>query len=64
MQVDVRELLGHEVEQARLVEPVDLRVELEALEDVPHGRGEALHVRAQVLADVVRRAHELPQVER
>ncbi len=64
VQVDPRELLGHEVEQVRLRELVDLRVELEALEDVPHRSGEALDVRAQVLRDVVLVAHQLLQVER
>jgi hypothetical protein len=64
VQVDVRELLGHQVEQPGLVEPVDLRVEVEALEDVAHRRRERLDVLAQVLADVVLVAHQLLQVER
>ena len=34
MQVDVRELLRDEVEEVRLGEPIDLGVEVEALEDV------------------------------
>ena len=42
MQVDVRELLGDEVKQVRLREPVDLHGELEALEDVPDSRRERL----------------------
>ena len=64
VQVDVGELLGDEVEQPGLGEPVDLGVELEALEDVAHGGRERLHVGAQVLADVVLVAHQLLQVER
>ena len=64
MQVDARELLGHEVEQARFCELVDLRVELEGLEDVPNRRGEALHVGSKVFADVVLVPHQLLQVER
>jgi hypothetical protein len=47
-----------------LAEPVDLRRELEALEDVAHRRRERLDVGAQVLADVVLVAHQLLQVER
>ena len=64
VEVDVGELLGDEVEQLGLGEPVDLGVELEALEDVAHRGREGLHVGAQVLADVVLVAHELLQVER
>jgi hypothetical protein len=64
VQVDVRELLGDQVEQPGLGEPVDLRVELEALEDVAHRGRERLDVGAQVLADVVLVAHQLLQVER
>jgi hypothetical protein len=52
VQVDVGELLGDQVQQARLGQPVDLDVELEALEDVAHRRARTLHVGAQVLADV------------
>ena len=64
VQVDVGELLGDQVEQAGLGQPVDLGVEVEALEDVAHGRREGLHVGAQVLADVVLVAHQLLHVER
>ncbi len=64
VQVDVGELLGDQVEQPGLGEPVDLGVELEALEDVAHGGRERLHVGAEVLADVVLVAHQLLQVER
>ena len=64
VQVDVRELLGDQIEQTGLGEAVDLQVELEALEDVPHRRRKRLDVGAQVLADVVLVAHQLFQVER
>ena len=64
VQVDVGELLGHQVQQPGLGEPVDLGVEVEALEDVAHGGRERLHVGAQVLADVVLVAHQLLHVER
>jgi hypothetical protein len=63
MEVDIGELLRDEVEQAGLGEAVNLGVELEALEDVAHGRGEGLQVGAEVLADMVLVAHELLQVE-
>ena len=64
VEVDVGELFRDKVEQAGLRQLVDLRVKLEALEDVPHRRRERLHVGAQILADVVLVAHELFQVER
>jgi hypothetical protein len=44
VQVDVGELLGDQIQQPGLGEPVDLGVELERLEDVPDGRGERLDV--------------------
>jgi hypothetical protein len=44
--------------QAGLGEAVDLGVEVEALEDVAHGRAEGLHVGSQVLGDVVLVAHQ------
>ena len=58
------ELLRDEIEQPALGEPVDLRVKVEALEDVAHRRRERLHVGAEVFADVVLIAHQLLQVER
>ncbi len=64
VQVDVGELLGDQVQQSGLGQPVDLGVELEALEDVAHRGRERLDVGAQVLADVVLVAHQLLQVER
>ena len=58
VQVDVGELLGDQIQQPGFGQPVNLRVEVEALEDVPHGRGERLHVGEQVLwpRSVVRKA--------
>ena len=41
VQVDVGELLGDQIQQPGLVQPVDLGVEVEVLEDVAHGRREA-----------------------
>lgn len=64
VQVDGGEFLGDEVEQSRLVEAVDLGVEVEALEDVAHGGRKGLHVGAEVFADIVLVAHQLLQVER
>ena len=63
VQVDVGELLGHQVEQPGLGQPVNLGVEIEAGEDVAHGWREGLDVGAQILADVVLVAHELFQVQ-
>ena len=48
VKVDAGELLGDQIEQVRLGEPVDLDGELEALEDVADVGREALHVGAQV----------------
>lgn len=64
VEVDADELLGEEVEQPALRQPVDLRVEFEALEDVAHFRREGLDVSAQVLGDVVLVADQGFQVER
>ena len=64
MEVDRGELLRDHVKQARLGQPVDLRLEVELLEDVAHGRGKAVDVRAQVGGDVVLVAHQLLEVER
>ena len=64
VEVDVGELFRDEVEQAGFIEPIDLGVEVEALEDVAHRGRERLHVGAQVFADVVLVAHEFLQIER
>lgn len=58
MQVDAGELLRHEVEQAALVEPVDLGVELETVKDVPDRGRKRLDVAIEVLADVILISHE------
>jgi hypothetical protein len=63
MEIDGRELLGDEVEEPCLGEPVDLGVEIEALEDVAHGGREGLQISAQVLGDAVLPAHQRLQVE-
>jgi hypothetical protein len=63
VKIDVREFLGHEIEEVRLGEPVDLHRELEALEDVAHVLREAAHVVAKMRADVVLIAHEPVKVE-
>ena len=64
VEVDVGELLGDEVEQPGFGQPVNLRVKVEALENVAHGGRERLHIRAEVFADVVLVAHQLLQVQR
>jgi hypothetical protein len=63
MQVYVRKLLGHEVQQVRLGEPFNLRVEVKALEDIARGRRERLDVGVQVLPDMVLVAEEFDEVE-
>ncbi len=63
VQVDVGELLGHQVEQLGLGQPVDLGVEVEALEDVAHGGRKRLNVGEEVFPDVVLVAHQLLHVQ-
>jgi hypothetical protein len=63
LQVDVRELLGDEVEQVGLGQAVDLRRKVEVLEYVAHLGRERLDVAAQVLGDVRLVSHQLLQVE-
>ncbi len=58
MQIDAGELFGHPVEQPGLGEAVDLDVELEALKDVADGRRERLNISEQILADMIRVAHQ------
>lgn len=53
MQVHLCEFLGDEVQQPGLVEPIDLRMEVEALEDVARGGRERLHIAVEIGADVV-----------
>ena len=63
MQIDVGELLRDEIEQACLVEAIDLDVKVESLEDVPHLWREALQIATEVFTDVILVAHQLLQVE-
>ena len=64
VQVDGRELLGHQVQQLGLVQPLDGGGEVEMLEDGAHVRRETLDVAVEVGADVVLVAHELAHVQR
>ena len=57
------EFLGHEVEQARLGQSVDLGIELEPVEDVANLRREAQDVAAEVQGDVVLIAHQRVQIQ-
>jgi hypothetical protein len=63
MEVDVGELLGHQVEELGLGQALDLGMEVEAHEDVAYGWRETLDVLAQVFADVVLIAHQVLHVE-
>ena len=58
MEVDLRELLGNQMQQVGFIKVVDLKVKLEAFEDVSHRWAEGLDVGPQVLADVVRITHQ------
>ena len=64
VEVDGRELLGHQVKQLGLVQALHGGREVEVLEDGTHIRCEALDVAVQVGADLARVAHELAHVER
>jgi hypothetical protein len=63
VEIDPGEFLRHEVEEISLRQSIDLRVKIEALEDVAHGGSERLDVGAQVLADIVLIAHQRLHVE-
>ena len=63
VQVDVGELLGHQVQQAGFGQPFDLGLEVEALEDVPRLRREALDVAVEVLRDMILIPQEGRQVQ-
>jgi hypothetical protein len=63
MQVDLGELGDHLIEAIGFFELLDLLFELEALEDLADVLGEAVDVSGQMLADVVRVALELLEVE-
>ena len=58
VQVDLRKLLSDQIQQVGFLKVVHLKVELEALKDVPYCRAECLDVGAQVFADVVRITHQ------
>ncbi len=64
VQVDIGEFIGNLIEQSRLGQAVYLCVEVEALEDVPHRRGECLDVGIEVFADVVLVAHQRFHIQR
>src|SRR5580704_8450264 len=52
VQVDAGKFLGDLIKETVLREAVDMRGEVELLEDVPHRRGEALDIGVEVLGDV------------
>ena len=59
MKVDAGEFLRDLVEQSVLGEALDLRREIEPLENVAHRGREALHIGEQIFANMVLVAHEL-----
>ncbi len=63
VEIDGREFLGDEVEQAGLPQAVELGVKLEVDANIADGGREGLEVGAQVFADVVLIAHQLLQIE-
>ena len=63
VKVDVGELLGHQIKQLGLGQPVDLGVKIEALENVSHGGRKRLHVGEEVFLDMVLVAHQLLHVQ-
>ena len=63
VEVDVGELLGHQIKQLGLGQPVDLGVEFEALEDVADRGRKRLHVGEEVFPDMVLVAHQLLHVQ-
>ena len=63
VQIDVGELFSHQIEQPGFGEPIDLSMEVEAFEDVPHRGRKALHVGEQIFLDVVLIAHQLLHVQ-
>jgi hypothetical protein len=64
VQVNRGELLCYQIKQVALVQAFHLGMEVKALEDVPHGGGEALDVTEQVVADVILIPHQLFHVQR
>ncbi|BBF66585.1 hypothetical protein AFERRID_28030 [Acidithiobacillus ferridurans] len=53
MQVEAGEFLGDEIQQPRLVQPLDGGGKIEAGEDVLHVRGKGPHIGLQVIAQIV-----------
>ena len=64
VQIDVGETLGHLIQQPGFGEAVDLRVEVEALENVPYRYRKTLNVGKQVFLDVVLVAHQFFHIQR
>ncbi len=62
MQVEAGEFLGDEIQQPRLVQPLDGRGEIEAGKDVLHVPRKCPHVCLQVIAQIVRIAEQSRQV--
>ena len=62
MQVDGAELFGDEVEQVGLGETIDLRLKLEAVEDVLDVGREAVEIGAEIEGDVVLIADDRLQI--
>ena len=64
VKIDGGELFGDQIEEVGFGQLLDLSMELETLENITHGRGEGLHVGAEVFPDMILVAHELFQIER
>ncbi len=58
MQVDLRKLFSDQIQEARVRKPVDLRLKLEAREDISDVDREAVDVRFQVPGDAIRIADD------
>ncbi len=64
VQVDVGELADHQVEQVGPVQPGDLDVEVELLDDLPSAGAEPGDVLPQVAGDLAGVVEEAAEVER
>ena len=53
MQIDLRKLLGDQIQQIRLGEALDVCVKIEAFENIAHGRREGFDVAVEIIADVI-----------
>ena len=62
MKVDIGELPDDPVQEVRPPQPVDLDAEVELVDDVPGGLGEAADVQRQGVGDRVRVIQELVKV--